>query len=57
MGIFLFTLGVIFGFGSKFGVDKYAEFKENEKKMYRDMENILTNFRAIEKLKELDKEI
>lgn len=55
MNIFLFILGLILGFGIKLGADYYYEWKTEQKKTYMDMTDILINFRAIEKLKELDK--
>lgn len=53
MNIFMLVLGIILGLGAKFGLDEYHRFKTEQQKTMLDMENILTNFKAIEKLKEL----
>jgi len=55
MTIFFFLIGLVVGFLCKLGVDEYVNWQEIQKKTYLDMENILINFRAIEKIKELDK--
>lgn len=55
MSILMLILGFILGLGAKFGLDEYHRFRKEQEKTMLDMENILTNFKAIEKLKELEK--
>lgn len=55
MTILMLILGIILGLGIKFGLDEYHKFKNEQEKTMLDMERILTNFKAIEKLKELEK--
>lgn len=55
MNIILFIIGLCTGFFAKLGMDYYANWQAEQKQLKVDMENILTNFRAIEKMKELDK--
>lgn len=55
MTILMLILGIILGLGIKFGLDEYHSFKKEQEKTMIDMENILTNFKAIEKMKELEK--
>jgi len=51
----MLILGIIIGLGAKFGLDEYHKYKKEQEKTILDMEKILTNFKAIEKLKELEK--
>lgn len=55
MSIFLFILGLILGFSAKFGIDQYHFYINNQEKTALKMEEILINFKAIEKAKELEK--
>jgi len=52
MGIFLFVLGLIIGFGAKLGIDQYQYFIERQKKTQDEMEEVLTRFKAIELIKD-----
>jgi len=56
MSIFMLILGLLIGFAGKFGADKYHEFKIQEQKTISKMEDILTDFKAIEKIKEMEKD-
>jgi len=54
MLIFLFILGLIFGFLIKLIFDYYHEFINNQKKIALDMENILVNWKALQKMKDVN---
>ncbi len=54
MSIFLFILGLVIGFGAKLGIDMYGEWQSQQKKTYLDMEKILVEWKAIEKMKEFN---
>jgi len=55
LGIFLFLVGIICGIGGKLSLDTYAEWKKRQEKTYLDMERILLDWKALEKMKEMDK--
>lgn len=55
MNIFFFIIGAAVGFGAKLGADKYNEWQNEQQKNYLKMEQILIDWKAIEKMKELDK--
>lgn len=48
MTIIWFLVGLAFGFGAKFGLDEYAEYREHQKKTFLDMSDILVKFKAME---------
>lgn len=54
MTIFLCVLCFILGFLLKFSYDKYFEFRNRELATISKMEDILTTFKALEKLKEFN---
>jgi len=53
MNIIMFLLGILCGFGGKLGFDYYHEFIKRQEKSTLAMEDILVNWKAIEKLKEI----
>lgn len=57
MSIFLFVLGIVIGFFVKLAFDQYHLWQNQQKKTYTDMEQILINWKAIEKIKEMEKPI
>jgi len=54
MLIFLFCLGIICGFGGKLAADYYRKQQNQQEKTYLDMEKILTEWKAIELLRNTD---
>lgn len=54
MYILLFTIGLIVGFLLKISYDKYFEFRTRELQTIAKMEDILTNFKALEKIKDFN---
>lgn len=50
-----FILGTAAGLGAKIILDKYHEFKTEEQRRADKMEQLLINWQAIAKIKELDK--
>lgn len=54
MIIFLFILGIIIGFAGKASFDEYHYYRNNQEKATLKMEDILTQFRAIELNKKID---
>lgn len=49
MSIFTFILGLIIGIGLMFGFEKYRLFRNEEEKRAEKMEEILVNWKAMEK--------
>jgi len=48
MNIFFLILGIVIGFGLKFGADQYFIFIKREKEQLDRMEDILAQWKAIE---------
>lgn len=53
MSIFLFVLGLVLGFGLKIGFDQYHYFRLNQEATTKELNNILVNFKALEKNKDV----
>lgn len=50
-----FLVGLILGFLLKLGFDEYHKFKTEQEITAEQMKDILSNFKALEKMKELEK--
>jgi len=53
LNLFMFVLGLGFGLAIKVAFDYYNTFIVEQQKMSSRMEDILVNFKALEKIKEL----
>lgn len=53
MNILMLLVGCFLGWGLKFAMDYYHEFKTTEEKRASQMEDILTRFKAQEIIKDL----
>ena len=56
LSLIFFLLGSVTGWFLKFAFDFYHAFKDTEMKRANEIDEILTNFKAIEKLKIWEKE-
>lgn len=56
LNLIFFLLGTIAGWFLKFAFDWYKDFKINEMAQAEKIDEILTNFKALEKLKLWDQE-
>jgi len=52
-GIFLFCLGIIGGFGAKLGLDQYHQFRQNEERRAKELDDMLVKVKAMELNKNL----
>lgn len=55
MNIIWYILGIASGLGFKLVMDKYHQFKTEEEKRANRMEDLLVEWQAIAKIKELEK--
>jgi len=54
MNIIWYILGLLSGLGVKIAIDKYVEWTNEQRKTYLDMERILIDWKAIQKMTEID---